>query len=90
MSPEESTAGEAKEEAGVIGSVQSSELGRKYEKWGGVCTVQVFELQVERLLDHWDEMHLRDRRLVAPLEAVSLIDEEGLRAIFRKHFSIYG
>ena len=89
MTPEDSAIKEALEEAGVAGALNAADLGTyEYQKWGGVCKVQVFELRVESLLEQWEEMDLRDRRLVSPSEAVELVDEEGLKEIFRRRFSL--
>jgi len=72
LAPEDSAAKEALEEAGVVGSVSPRELGRyEYEKWGGVCTVRVFEFHVHRSLESWDECEIRDRRLFLPSALVS-------------------
>ena len=89
MTPEDSAIKEALEEAGVAGALNAADLGTyEYQKWGGVCEVRVFELRVESLLEQWDEMDSRDRRLVSPSEAVELVDEEGLKEIFRRRFSL--
>jgi 8-oxo-dGTP pyrophosphatase MutT (NUDIX family) len=56
LSPEDSAAKEALEEAGITGPVLPEPLGSyRYEKWGDVCTVQVFVMQVTAQLDHWSE-----------------------------------
>ena len=44
MTPEDSAANEALEEAGVIGKSSSELISEyEYEKWGGFCNVQVFD-----------------------------------------------
>lgn len=87
MSPEDSAAKEAYEEAGVIGTVGKHELGcYSCPKWEGTCTVHVYPLYVEKLLDEWEEMHIRRRRIVAVGEAVSMIDHDELAGIVRTFF----
>lgn len=85
MTPEDSAAKEALEEAGVVGEVSSDLLNTySYEKWGGVCEVQVFPLLVEDLLEDWDEAGYRDRTVVdfdAALELVRSEQRDGLVAL---------
>ena len=82
MSPEESALKKAREEAGVTGAVSGPELGRySYRKWGGICTVQLFPMAVEAVLDDWDEMHERKRAVLSPPEAVAAIADRELRAL---------
>lgn len=62
MSPEESAQKEAEEEAGVRGLIIPDIEGHyTYEKWGGLCSVKVFALEVTELLDDWDEAYKRER-----------------------------
>ena len=82
MSPHDSAAKEAYEEAGVVGTVGKKELGRySYPKWEGTCTVRVYPLYVEKLLDKWEEMHMRERRIVSVSEAVQMVDHDELADI---------
>src|SRR5688572_24671120 len=61
MTPEESAAKEAIEEAGVIGIVASDIVAEyEYEKWGGKCHVKVYPLEVTELLESWPEMDNRE------------------------------
>ena len=79
LAPHESAAKEALEEAGVEGHVPDRLLGRyQYDKWGGTCSVQVFLMQVQLVLDDWDEAHARTRKWVSLEEAVSLLSEPDL------------
>jgi len=56
LSPQDSAAKEALEEAGVEGEVGNEPIGYfEYEKWGGICKVQVFALRVEKVLEDWAE-----------------------------------
>lgn len=74
LSPQESAAKEALEEAGVVGEVWDERIAEyEYEKWGGTCHVQVFALQVAEVLSEWDEMSSRDRTIVAVDEALAIV-----------------
>jgi len=86
LSAAESAAKEALEEAGVRGEVDPSPLGQyQYQKWGGVCSVEVFPMRVSELAEeeHWDESH-RDRKWVTPRTAVKLLKEPQLRDMVRR------
>jgi 8-oxo-dGTP pyrophosphatase MutT (NUDIX family) len=84
LSPAESAAKEAWEEAGVRGSIRQGPVGTyQYQKWGGTCTVEVFVLGVERLEETWPEQALRQRRWVDVDEAAELVRESDLAAILR-------
>ena len=62
LSPSESAAKEAYEEAGLIGVVHHKEAGQyRYRKFGKSFSVQVYPLFIETMLDEWDEMHDRRR-----------------------------
>jgi phosphohistidine phosphatase len=68
LTPQESAAREAWEEAGVEGRVAGEALGSyRYEKWGATCTVDVYPMEVTRVLpdDEWEERH-RGREWVTP------------------------
>lgn len=82
MSPAESAAKEAWEEAGVIGSVRHEEIGAySYRRPSGIFSVRVYPLEVESLLEQWEEMHVRQRRLVTPSEALEMICQKELRSL---------
>lgn len=79
LSPAASAAKEALEEAGVEGRIAKRALGTySYEKWGGVCDVEVFPLAVKREHDAWEEDH-RLREWVALDEAVRRVAEKDLK-----------
>jgi len=83
LSPAESAAKEALEEAGVEGRTSESIVGTyEYEKWGGTCTVQVFAMCVEILHDEWLESH-RLRAWLSPTEAAERVEETALRELLR-------
>ncbi len=84
LSPPDSAANEALEEAGIQGRVLQEPIGHyKYDKWGGTCEVQVFVMGVERVLDEWLES-FRDRAWVGLEEAMGRMEEKKLRGIMKK------
>jgi 8-oxo-dGTP pyrophosphatase MutT (NUDIX family) len=73
LSPEQSALAEAAEEAGVSGRIVGEPLGSyDYKKWGGTCSVQVFAMAVEDVLDDWPERDMRDRQWLPAEEAAGL------------------
>jgi 8-oxo-dGTP pyrophosphatase MutT (NUDIX family) len=88
MTPAESAAKEAWEEAGIVGSVLDEEIGAySYRRPSGIFSVRVYPLEVESLLDEWEEMHVRQRRLVTPSEAIEMIDHKELKALVTGYFT---
>jgi len=82
LSPQDSAAKEALEEAGVKGRVYSNVVGKyQYEKWGSICTVQVFPLEVQEILDNWDEREYRERKIIPLDEAKTLLTEKAFAEI---------
>ncbi len=77
MTPSESAANEALEEAGVRGEIGTEVIASyDHKKWGRVCRVDVFSLAVSEILDEWDEMHSRNRRVVKLEDAIKLVNEQ--------------
>lgn len=88
MSPQESAAKEALEEAGVEGIVSDSIFSEYvYEKWGGIYHVKIYLLEVKQLFDKWDEMKMRNRKVVDLSEAIKIIKPDQLEIM--KKFSSY-
>ena len=86
LSPRESAAKEALEEAGVEGEVAETELGSyTCEKWGATCTVAVYPMKVTRVIaeDEWEERH-RGREWVTPDVAASRLKQKELRPLVKK------
>lgn len=84
MTPAESAAKEAWEEAGLLGEVSDHSLGHYgYVKMGMLHRVEVYSLQVTEVLDQWLECHQRTRQWMSPQAAAELVHEEGLKAILR-------
>lgn len=80
LTPQRSAAREAWEEAGVEGSVRAEPLGSyDYKKWGGVCHVTVFAMEVTRVLSEqeWRESH-RSRSWVSADQAADVLKHRGL------------
>jgi len=81
LSPADSAAKEAFEEAGIEGKASGSSIGRyTYDKWGGTCTVDVYSMEVTRVLpeEEWLES-FRDRAWVSSEEAVDRLKHPELR-----------
>ena len=84
MTEHDSAAKEAREEAGVVGAVGERAIGSfEYEKWGGVCHVNVFDLRVEGELHAWPEQGQRERRWTSVDEAAGLVQIEDLARMIR-------
>ncbi len=89
LTPAQSAAREAFEEAGVIGEITRAPLGAyhylKDRKDGGAmpCSVAVFALQVTRELDDWPEKGAREMVWLPMVEAAAKVGEPGLREILR-------
>lgn len=87
LSPADSAAKEAYEEAGLIGLVHPQVTGNyQYRKFGKLYSVQVYPLFIETMLDEWDEMHVRSRKLVTPAQAVEMVAHEELKRIIADYF----
>jgi 8-oxo-dGTP pyrophosphatase MutT (NUDIX family) len=87
LAPHALAAKEAFEEAGVLGRAERRPIGR-YDYLKRVprdrvipCSVRVFPLRVERLLDKWPERRQRERRWFSPAEAAMAVEEGGLVAL---------
>lgn len=80
LTPQQSAAKEALEEAGVEGLVADAPIGRyDCQKWGGTCSVEVYPMEVTRVLpeDEWEERH-RGRNWVSPETAAEGLKEQAL------------
>lgn len=74
MTPFDSAAKEAYEEAGVIGRISPTLLNEyQHNKWGGNMCVKVYTLDVSDILETWDEMRDRDRQIVTLDEAIEIV-----------------
>ena len=82
MTPEDSAAKEAWEEAGVLGQVFPDLMGT-YEYYKSGCTwqVDVFLLQVVTVVENWPEAYKRKRQWVSIPKAIKRVDEPDLKLI---------
>ena len=84
LSPWDSAAKEAFEEAGLLGAISSEELGRwRCAKGDGSCEVTAYAMAVETVLPEWDGMALRQRAIVDIAVAQELLEDPAKRAILR-------
>lgn len=85
MSPAESAAKEAWEEAGVKGTVADRSFGHySTRKWGGVCRVDLFRLDVLSVSEEWLESDRRDRGWFTLEEAAKLLKNKEAAALLLK------
>lgn len=81
LSAQESAEKEALEEAGIDGTVLPAAIGSyEYQKWNGVCYVEVFVMAVEKVREEWLESY-RDREWVSVDEAARRVEEVELKRI---------
>ncbi|HXK56372.1 MAG: histidine phosphatase family protein [Gammaproteobacteria bacterium] len=86
LTQRQSAAKEAREEAGVEGVVGAESLGRySYRKWGGVCTVDVYPMEVTKVLpeEEWEESY-RGRNWVSPERAAKALKQRELAVLVKK------
>ncbi|ADD69690.1 NUDIX hydrolase [Denitrovibrio acetiphilus DSM 12809] len=85
MTPQESAAQEAYEEAGVFGRVWDEPVGvYEVEKWGGLCTVTVFPMLVTKVYEDWMEGNFRKRKWFKAEKAIDAAGKQKLRALIKK------
>ncbi|MBF0155792.1 MAG: NUDIX hydrolase [Magnetococcales bacterium] len=90
LTPVESAAKEAWEEAGVRGTVGGRLLGSyQYAKWGGTCTVAVYAMEVHTVADSWLES-FRERRWFSLATAIEQVHEKRLKKILGTFGRIVG
>jgi phosphohistidine phosphatase len=81
LTARESAAREALEEAGVEGLVAETAIGTyAYPKWGASCTVEVYPMEVSRVLpeEEWQEVH-RGREWVTLKQAAEKLKQDELK-----------
>jgi phosphohistidine phosphatase len=75
---------EAVEEAGVKGKILPKKIGKySYKKWGGKCTVKVYGLEVDTILDTYEE-DFRERKWIDIDKAADYIFTDKLLEIFHE------
>ncbi len=81
LAPHEAAAKEAFEEAGIMGEIRDTPIGsyaymkRISDGCSIACEVDVFPMQVRRLLDDWPEKAQRERRWFTLPEAAMAVEE---------------
>ena len=81
LDPAQSAAKEAFEEAGIEGEIGQEALGDyAYEKWGGICSVEVFPMRVHTTHESWPESG-RSRQWLHPSAAAERVRESALKAL---------
>lgn len=91
MTPWESAANEAFEEAGLVGKPSDQLLGTyEYEKWGGTCQVRVYLMKVEQELDEFPEAAVRKRKWVEAAKAPGCVEEPKLKEILEAAAKLVG
>ena len=85
LTPWDSAAREAWEEAGIEGEVSQRKLGSYgYKRWGGRCQVEVFLMKVNAEHEAWPESDAR-RRTWLPFDAAAeRVDQRKLRKLIRR------
>ena len=79
LTPAQSAAQEAFEEGGIRGTVREPSIGLfEYEKWGGVCRVEVFRMDVTDVLERWPEDKVRQRKWVTLAQAATEVHSKPL------------
>ncbi len=88
MKPAESALNEAFEEAGIKGIITDESLGNyDYSKWGGICNVEVFGLEVKTVSEKWPEDYFRMRKWFPAEEAAESIEVIKLKQILQRFCS---
>jgi 8-oxo-dGTP pyrophosphatase MutT (NUDIX family) len=86
MTPPDSAAKEAWEEAGVIGQVNTEKIGAyKYRKRGNLYRVNLFWLPVEKVLEDWPEAGERERIWLDINHAAMIVKENSLKKFFQSY-----
>jgi 8-oxo-dGTP pyrophosphatase MutT (NUDIX family) len=84
LSPFESAKKEAFEEAGIIGSNETVELGRiELKKSIGNTHIIIFSMEVVKMLDDYPEKELRKRKWFTVEEAAEKVDLQELSNIIK-------
>ncbi|WP_299981807.1 NUDIX hydrolase [uncultured Ruegeria sp.] len=89
ISPSQTAAREAWEEAGVVGICGTESLGRfayvknRLNKASALCLVDVFPLHVQRLMAHFPEAGERKRKWFSPKKAAQRVASPELAILLR-------
>ncbi|MBD2411061.1 NUDIX hydrolase [Nostoc calcicola FACHB-389] len=89
MSPPDSAAKEAWEEAGVIGQVDANQLGTyKYRKQGKAYQVKMYLLPVDILSEDYPEATKRKRQWVEVNQAIRWVKFSSLKRVIKGFFQV--
>lgn len=87
--PRQTAFQEAWEEAGVKGEIAKTPAGfYRYEKWGEIHHVRLYEMEVSEVFDEWPERSFRMRRWVSLQEALERIDNEDICQILLQTYDV--
>ena len=85
LSAFESAKKEAFEEAGVVGTNETIELGAfTIKKYGGLTNIVVYSMEVEKFKDDYPEKNLRKRKWYSVEEAVEIVSIPEVGDMFLK------
>ena len=85
MTPQDSAAKEAFEEAGIEGTVAQTPIGRyHYKKWSSTCRCDVYAMKVEVIHNQWQEQDERDRQWIDAKDVISKVRHKQLKVIIKK------
>lgn len=88
LNAQQSAMQEAFEEAGVEGKIFPDVLGKySYKKWGGLCKVKIFSMEVENILNEWPEKNLRRRKWFSAEKAAHQIKKRALKNILHHYIT---
>jgi phosphohistidine phosphatase len=77
---------EAQEEAGINGNIGVKNIGKySYKKWGGICKVIVYPMEVTEILDNWPEMTIRSRMWVSSKDAIDKVKPDKVAEIIKNY-----
>ena len=89
MSAAESAMKEAFEEAGIRGIVYPKAIGEyHYQKWGGVCWMTMFLMEVEEIFDEWPECGFRKRQWLDFNTVNNRLDERVPRSFLKQFYRL--
>ncbi len=89
LSPAESAAKEALEEAGIEGTVFPFQIGEYQRgKWNSIYRIKVFLFEIKNILPDWKEAAFRKRKLVSIKEANRLVDNPELTYLINQASAI--
>ena len=74
FSPQDAALQEAREEAGLTGTIVGELCGTyEYEKWGQTYTVATYLMEVTDVAEDWDEREVRERRWLSAEQATHVL-----------------